>query len=1371
MKKVLGLDLGTTSIGWALVNQAENSSEKSSIIRAGVRVNPLTTDEKDGFTAGKDITTNADRRMKRSARRNLQRFKLRRDNLVSLMKEQGWIDDEVLLHESGPQSTFETYRLRAKAVTDRIGLDELARVFLMINRKRGYKSSRKTGSSKEESGRLIDGMEIARKMYDKGITPAQYVLEEVNNNNTAILRNIPDFYRSDLVGEFDRIWNAQSVYYPEILTDELRSMVNNKGKNQVARIFQERYGILTADNKGKDKKLQALKWRAEALSKCLDKEVLAYVVSDLSGAISASSGYLGDISDRSKLLFFNNMTVGQYLMAEIEKNPQFRVRNKVFYRQDYMDEFERIWEKQALYHPELTAELKHEFRDIIIFYQRRLKSQKGLISFCEFESHTVRKLIDGKEKEITVGCRVAPKSSLLFQEYKLWQDLNNIVVTFRDGESRKLSSDEKRTLAAELNIKAMMQGSEAVETLYGKNSGAVLNFRELEGNRTMSALYDKYLEIVSLSGHDNVALAKKSASTVAALADIFEALGFNKGVLYFNADLPKEEYERQPSFRLWHLLYSYEGDKSNTGNVSLIEKISELCSMPKEYASILAGLSFQNEYASLSHKAMRKILPYLKQGYVYSDACGMAGYRHSKESLTKEEIESRELVDRLSLLPKNSLRNPVVEKILNQMVNVVNAIGNEYGRPDEIHVELARELKQSKDQRKKTSDAIYSSKTENKKNEEVLRNEFGLKSVSRNDLIRYKLYQELSANGYKTLYSDQYISEEKLFSKEIDIEHIIPQASLFDDSLANKTLEFRSVNLEKGNMTAMDFVEKKYGHEGLERYVSKVEDLYSQGKISRGKRNHLLMKESEIPSDFINRDLKDSQYIARKAREILSSYARYVMTTTGSVTKRLREDWGLVNVMQELNMDKYEKVGLTHYEERLDGTQVKRIDDWTKRNDHRHHAMDAITIAFTRPSHIQLLNNLAARSRKEGVIYGIWLKETHREESGWVFNSPMPYDALRAEVKNVLESILVSHKAKNKVMTRNVNRTKKAGGYNETVELTPRGPLHKESVYGQLRQYDTEMVTVNSRMTVDVVNRVSRKEEREALLRRLEENGGDPKKAFSGKNALSKNPICMADGSVIGPKVQCTFFRISYKIRKAVDSNLTVDKVIDGHIRKLLKQRLAEYGGDQKKAFQNLDLVPVWHNENCRIPVRTVTISENYDLDALHSLDDAKCGTVIRSERPLDFVNLRNNHHVAIYQDSEGNYQEKLVSFFEAVQRVLGGFPAVDKTFNSSLGWKFVFSMKINEMFIFPDEQSGFRPEELDLKDPANYSLISPYMFRVQALSNKDYFFRHHLETTLGYEKALKDITWKRVKSLDKLRGVVKVRINHLGEIVAVGEE
>lgn len=85
MKKILGLDLGTTSIGWALVNEKENDEEKSSIVRLGVRVNPLSVDEKGSLEKGKAVTVNADRTLKRSARRNLQRYKLRRKSLLDLL--------------------------------------------------------------------------------------------------------------------------------------------------------------------------------------------------------------------------------------------------------------------------------------------------------------------------------------------------------------------------------------------------------------------------------------------------------------------------------------------------------------------------------------------------------------------------------------------------------------------------------------------------------------------------------------------------------------------------------------------------------------------------------------------------------------------------------------------------------------------------------------------------------------------------------------------------------------------------------------------------------------------------------------------------------------------------------------------------------------------------------------------------------------------------------------------------------------------------------------------------------------------------------------------------------------------------------------
>src|SRR5690606_30798660 len=121
-------------------------------------------------------------------------------------------------------------------------------------------------------------------------------------------------------------------------------------------------------------------------------------LTEINANINNSSGYLGAISDRSKELFFNKETVGQNQYKQLLKNPHTRLKNQVFYRQDYLDEFEAIWQEQSKHHPELTEVLKSELRDIIIFYQRKLKSQKGLISFCEFEWQ--EKIINGNKKII-----------------------------------------------------------------------------------------------------------------------------------------------------------------------------------------------------------------------------------------------------------------------------------------------------------------------------------------------------------------------------------------------------------------------------------------------------------------------------------------------------------------------------------------------------------------------------------------------------------------------------------------------------------------------------------------------------------------------------------------------------------------------------------------------------------------------------------------------------------------------------------------------------------------------------------------------------------------------------------------------------------
>lgn len=1378
MKKILGLDLGTTSIGWALVNEAENENEKSSIIKLGVRVNPLTVDELTNFEKGKSITTNADRTLKRSMRRNLQRYKLRKENLIEILKANHFITDETILSENGNNTTFETYRLRAKAATEKVTLEQFARILLMINKKRGYKSSRKAKS--QDEGQLIDGMAIAMKIYEEQLTPGQYIYQLLKEGK----KYIPDFYRSDLQTEFDKIWDFQKQFYPDILVDDFKKQIEGKGKQNTSKIFLGKYGIYTADNKGTDKRLQAYKWRVEALSKQLSIEEVAFVISYLNGTISSSSGYLGAISDRSKELYFNKQTVGQSLMSRLNKNPNSSLTNQVFYRQDYLDEFNAIWETQATYYKELTPELKEEIRDVIIFYQRRLKSQKGLINFCEFESRQIEVEIEGKKKTKTVGLKVCPKSSPIFQEFKIWQILNNIQVNEKDsGIKRFLTQDEKETLFVELNVKEKLTKEEALKILYKNWKELDLNYKSIEGNKTQFNLYKAYQNIIELSGHGEYDFSKMTASEVYELVEsIFKGLGYNTEILKFNSSLEGNAFEKQALFQLWHLLYSFEGDDSNTGNEKLINKLSELYGFEKEYANILANVTFQDDYGSLSTKAIRKILPYMKDGSEYSLACEYAGYRHSKSSLTKEELDNKELKNKLDILPKNSLRNPVVEKIINQMINVVNTAIDAYGKPDEIRIELARELKKSAKEREDLTKAINQTTTEHEQYRQILQKEFGLTHVSRNDIIRYKLYLELKDNGFKTLYSSTYIPQEKLFSKEFDIEHIIPQSRLFDDSFSNKTLESRSVNIEKGNDTAYDYILKKEGETKIESYVDRISLLYKNGIISKTKHNKLKMKGVDIPDDFINRDLRDTQYIAKKAKSILEELVKEVISTSGTITDRLREDWQLIDVMQELNWDKYDKLGLTEVIENRDGHKIKRIKDWTKRNDHRHHAMDALTIAFTKRSLIQYLNNLNARSDKSNSIYGIEQKELYRDEKGKLkFKPPMPLTEFRAEAKKQLENTLISIKAKNKVATININTTKKNGGVNKKKQLTPRGQLHLETMYGSIEQYVTKIEKVGAGFNKEQIEKVTKQTYQEALLGRLNEFGNDPKKAFTGKNSLAKNPIYLDEQQTlqVPEKVKTVSTETIYTIRKDISPDLKIEKVIDAKVKAILEARLKEYNDDSKKAFSNLEENPIWLNKEKGISIKRVTITGISNAEPLHEKRD-KDGNLILdkngNKQPVDFVNTGNNHHVAIYKDDKGNLQENVISFFEATTRASLGLPIIDKDYKKEEGWQFLFSMKQNEYFVFPNQQTGFNPNEIDLLNPDNYSLISPNLFRVQSISSKYYIFNHQYETKnadgnlFKTKKQMSGITYNFFQNEKWLNGIVKVRINHIGLILSVGE-
>ncbi len=1386
MKKILGLDLGSTSIGWAFVHEAENEHEKTEIVGAGVRIVSLTTDEIGDFSKGQAISTNQERTLKRGARRGLQRYKLRRYYLLSTLKNYGIIDADFVLAENGLNTTFSSWSLRSKAASEKIELNDFARVLFMINKKRGYKSSRKaTNSDGEDVGTAVDNVELALKLQAEGITPGQYLFRAFVSNPEN--KSIPEFYASDLMLELEHIIRAQQKFH-EVLDEEFLQFFLGSNSKSVCNSYVQRKRNLTVAELPKsrsDKRKLYLETRSNALSEKVDLGVLLWVLCDIKGEIDNSSGYLGAISDRSKILRVNNQTIGQFMLSQLSNNKHRSTKNTIFYRQDYIDEFNRIWDKQAEFHPQLkNDDIKKEIRDVVIFYQRKLKSQKHLISDCEFAVQVMINHPSQKGVQIPMKKKVVPKSSPLFQEYRLLQNLNNLVIVDTNNPDVKMTfglvdgendNEIRNKLLGWLNIKEKLTKKEILQILGVKDNGDFqLNYEEIVGNRTRANFIHCILKIFEDLGHDKVELnlRKDPREFESDLNVILNALGLPENLLVFEALKPNNELDKQLYYRIWHLLYSAEED------AHIKEELIQLLNIPNEWLGYFYKLKLEADYGSISAWAIRKVLPYLLKGETIDKAAELHSqneprftFKHSL-SQTREELDNRVLIDELPLFKKGSLRNPVVEKVMNQLVNVVNAIikDDKFGKPDEVRIEMARDLKASNEERDSITKSISNNQKRNESIVNTLKSEFSSnlgKRITKNDILRYKLWLECNKTS---IYTGKPISISMLFSNEIDIEHILPKSRIFNDSFANKTLCERKINEEKGNDTAMSYMEKQ-SPEVKDAFLKRINELYKLGfqkgfvGISKAKFENLKLTNDKIPNDFISRQLQETRYISRKATQHLSLAIRNVTFTTGTVTQRLREDWGIVDVLKELNWDKFSHVeGATYYEEGKNGERLKRIKDWSKRNDHRHHAMDAITVALTKQQHIQFLNTLNAQSSNEKKLNNMFsgiLDDVQKSKF------KVPIENLRQKVRATLENIIISHKSKNKVTTPNVNRIKTSSGKLIVTkgQDTPRGQLHKETIYGRSLEYTTRYIKLTEKTELYEIQSISNQKYRELVLERLSSFNGDIKMAFGGKNSLKKVPIYIdSEKAVMLPeKIKITEPQERFTIRKKVDKDLKLEKVVDTGIRKKLQDRLDKFEGKSELAFSNLDENPIWLNEKDGIPIKSVKIYGVSNAIALHHKKNHHGDLIVDNNGfkiPTDFVNTGNNHHVAIYRDENGDLQEEVVSLFEAVQRKNSGLPVINKKHEK--GWEFLFSMKQNELFVFPN--TDFDVETIDFSDVSNYSQISKHCYRVQKFSTKYYVFRHHLETQINTD--IKDVTFKRIQSENNLKGIVKIRVNHLGQIV-----
>lgn len=1235
MKKILGLDLGVGSIGWAFIK--ENDTPTAEILGMGVRVIPLSIDDKSEFSSGNKISKNQQRTQKRTQRKGYDRYQLRRTNLKQVLSANGMLPERRLIELPSVQ----LFELRAKAVREKISLVELGRICLHLNQKRGYKSSRSDAN--------------------------------------------------------------------------------------------------------------------------LEKK---------------DTEYVAVVKGRHAMLKEAGQTIGQHFFQALSANRFCQVKNQVFPREAYIEEFEAIFETQQKFHPELTPALINKLKNEIIYYQRKLKSQKGLVSVCEFEGQwqTTK-----ENKEIFAGPRVAPKSSPLFQVCKIWESINNITLKSKKGEKFDIPVEKKQELFHYLDNHKSISQAELFKILGLKKDDGWYGNKQIskgiQGNIVKTAIVE------ALGIYANAGALLKFDLETAAFDEEVHLASRKSGEVSFST-VKKQitpGYEYEPLYQLWHIIYSLQ-DSTECEN-ALVKRFD----LPPDIAQKLAGIDFAKfSFGNKSARAIRKILPYLADGFVYSDACTLAGYNHSN-SLTSEENIKRQLLNSLPLLPKNSLRQPVVEKILNQLINLVNALVDKYGKPDEIRIELARELKQSREERNETYLRINKQERENKGIIERIESEYRQLGVraTRNNIIKWRLFTEISEGDPKTNATCIYCGKlfglaDALRGANVDVEHIIPKSLLFDDSMANKTLSHQSCNQAKGNLTAYDYM-KTMGDAAFNAYLERVGDLFSRKIIGKAKRDKLLMNGSEIPQNFIARQLRETQYISRKSIELLKQVCHNVFATSGSVTEYLRRVWGWDDVLMNLQLPQYRQLGQTEWKEweTHNGQKHKKevITGWKKRNDHRHHAIDALVVACTKQGYIQRINTLSGEGTRD-------LMKAEIDQSGNKFDprkslienyffNLKPFQT--AAIEEIAAQIFISLKPGKKAAATGKRKVKinQKKQVVQTGIIIPRGALSEESVYGKIKAIEKDKPVKYLFEHPDLIFKTRIKE---LVTKRLEENENDSKKAIS---SLKKNPLYVDADQTI-PLTHGTCFKDEYVIKYPVQQIKAGDVkyIIDPHVRKVVAARLEAFGNKEKEAFKDLENNPIWFNEEKRIPVKTVRCYTG--LNAVEPVKRDEQGNVI------GYVKPGNNHHIAIYTGDDGSIHEHLCSFWHAVERKRNEFPAVidhprvvwDKILSGAKEYPESFKEKLpndnwtiklilmqNEYFILGLSDEDFQ-KAMDDKD---YKTLGGFLYRVQKIASSDYWFRRHNETeiidTEDAKAAKRFVRIQSIKALLKLN-LRNVKISLAGDIV-----
>ena len=1447
MKEInLGLDLGTNSIGWALVEKSF-VDESTKIIGLGSRIIPMNKEVLDNF--GKGITESqiAARTGFRGVRRLVQRDLLRRERLHRVLNILGFLPEHYaneidfeehfgqfkestepkLVYKKDEHGKFKfifmvsfyemleefkltnpgylaegkkipldwtIYYLRKKALTDKITKEELAWLLLNFNQKRGYHQLR----GEEESA-----IEVTQKTtieFDSQIITEITDTGKIYKDNKVI--NIK--LENGIEGKIFRkeIPNWIGIKKDLLITTDIDKDGNNK-----------------IDDDGKISRRIKIPTEQEW------EEKWALVKMKTERDIDNS---------------YNKM-VGCFIYKSLLQNPSQKINGKLvrtIERKFYKKELDSILNKQMEFHPELQdaklynacleelyqhndahknnikqKSFSYLFIDDIIFYQRPLKSKTSQISDCKFE--TKRFIKDGVEQVIALKCIAT--SHPLFQEFRLLQFVKNIKII-----EKVTYINEKLTYDVDVTNQYFKTESDWLGLFKWLNDKNEITQKQLLAYPKLKLKEDKYRwNFVE----DKAYPCNETRSTF--LNKVLKIDGIDAS---FFDDKNTED--------LWHILYSVT-DKIEI--VSAISKFAKKHQLNETFVTVFSKLKpYDKNYGAYSAKALKKLLSIMRSDNNWDEAAidiktkgrinniingeydetilnrvrdkainlthishfknlplWLASYivydRHSEANDIAKWKTPADIDYFLKFeFKQHSLRNPIVEQVITETLRVVRDVWIQYGNNnenffDEIHIELGREMKNDKKTRERITKTISENENTNLRIKAILTE---LKNDGINDVRPYspsqqeilKIYEEgvyFTENrkdkldeidkirksnkpttaeinkyklwleqGYLSPYTGQTIKLSQLFTIKYQIEHIFPQARLFDDSLNNKIICEAEVNQLKDKYTAYEFIKKCHGQivtlSGgatvkifeVTDYESHVNRNFAKNRI---KQKNLLSE--DIPEGFINRQMNDSRYISKIIKTLLSKIVREekngeleqeatsknIVSLPGAITSKMKQDWGLNDVWNDLITPRFERLNIITNStdfgqwENKQGHKVFQTtvpDDIAagfskKRIDHRHHALDALVIACITKNHINYLNNLNGKDAADKTIKydlrtTLCLKTKTDDKGNYKWEFKKPWATFTQDVRKQLQETVISFKQNIRVINKTNNKYQKwiadtdAKMKKEVVKQTKgdnwaiRKPLHKETIYGKVRLLREKPGTIALSAALDKINLIVNK---------------DIKAAIKAKAAFFKNNIIelkkhfkeipieiddkIIDRVIVYEEITATANRVTLdisfdksKIESITDTG--IQKILLSHLEKEKFQNIKDDKGKvippHEAAFATDGLEEMNAGLLNHKPIYKVRIYEEGNRFAI--------GQTGNKQYKYAEAAKGTNLFFAVYQNSDGirNYDSlPLIEIIESQKKGLSNAPQMHKT-----GSQLLFTLSPNDLVYVPTNEEADNPYLVD---------------------------------------------------------------------------